>query len=403
MKRYVATDMRTALRQIRLEQGPEAVILGTRQVPEGVEVCAAVDDALAQEGVSALLRRGPARAVVPEEIHIEAMEAAAEEFPEPIAAEVHALPVVPVETSVHEELRGLRRLLEQQFAALAWNDFTRCEPFKAQAFIELAELGIGRDLTREIVAEMPTTAGSESMQRLHLALLARRLRCVASPVAEGGRVALVGPSGAGKTTTLAKLAARWVLEHEADSLVLMSVDDERIGGGEQLRVLGRLLGVPVEIVADADVLAQRLAVHAAARLVLIDTPGLAARGEDASGALNALRAVLPDLDFVAVLPASAQAAVLEECVQRLHALRCVAAILTRVDEAASLGGVLSALLRAELPAALIADGPRIPEDLRPARAHQLIARAVELARESGARADEDLLATRFGGSRHVAA
>jgi flagellar biosynthesis protein FlhF len=95
--------------------------------------------------------------------------------------------------------------------------------------------------------------------------------------------------------------------------------------------------------------------------------------------------------------------VLEECARRLQPLDPAAAILTRLDEAASLGGALSAVLRAQLPVALVSEGPRIPEDLRPARAHQLVARAVELARESGASADEDLLAHRFGGIKNVAA
>jgi flagellar biosynthesis protein FlhF len=95
--------------------------------------------------------------------------------------------------------------------------------------------------------------------------------------------------------------------------------------------------------------------------------------------------------------------VLEDCARRLRALDPASVILTRVDEAASLGGALSALLRSRLSVSLVADGPRIPEDLRPARSHQLVARAVELARESGASADEDLLAHRFGGNQHAAA
>jgi flagellar biosynthesis protein FlhF len=104
-----------------------------------------------------------------------------------------------------------------------------------------------------------------------------------------------------------------------------------------------------------------------------------------------------------VLPASAQAVVLEDCARRLRAFAPASVILTRVDEAASLGGTLSALLRARLPVSLVSEGARIPEDLRPARSHQLIARAVELARESGANADEDLLAHRFGGNQHATA
>jgi flagellar biosynthesis protein FlhF len=411
MKRYLAADMRAALRQIRIEQGPDAVILATRQLDGGVEVCAAIDAATAaQDGASLLVARGrPAAAGASAQPSLSPAPAPIATPPDfgaalPPAAFVATSAVAdPIATTVQEELRGLRRLLEQQFAALAWNDYTRREPEKARALIELAELGLGRDIAQDIVAELPAGTDAGSAQRPHLALLARRLQTAPAPGADGGRIALVGPSGAGKTTTLAKLAARWVLEHEPESLVLMSVDDERIGSGEQLRVLGRLLGVAVDIVASPDELARCVASRAYARLILVDTPGLAVRTEGATAGIEALRVAVPELEFVAVLPASAQAVVLEDCARRLRAFAPASVILTRVDEAASLGGTLSALLRARLPVSLVSEGARIPEDLRPARSHQLIARAVELARESGANADEDLLAHRFGGNQHATA
>jgi flagellar biosynthesis protein FlhF len=133
------------------------------------------------------------------------------------------------ESSVGEELRSLRGLLEQQLAALAWNDFTRREPLKARALTELANLGLDRSLAQEIVNEMPATLSAEQSQRLPYALLARRLKVCEPPVERSGAIAMIGPPGSGKTTTLSKLAARYVLEHDAANLVLISADDERLG------------------------------------------------------------------------------------------------------------------------------------------------------------------------------
>jgi flagellar biosynthesis protein FlhF len=415
MKRYLANDMRAALRQIRLEQGPDAVILSTRQLAAGVEVCAAIDAADRLRGGELLLARGAAgatrtaAAAAPLANLLPTPEASPQPMPAAGVADTAAgatrseQDATSATQQVHAELQGLRRLLEQQLAALAWNDYTRREPQKAQALVELAELGIGRDIARRIVEELPAATEAHAAQRPHLALLARHLPVAPAPGIDGGCVALVGPSGAGKTTTLAKLAARWVLEHDSASLLLMSIDDDRIGGSEQLRILGRLLGVAVEAAPSGARLTARLADHPHARLVLIDTPGFGARAADALTCVAELRSALPALALLGVLPASAQAVVLEDGARRLQQLEPAAVVLTRLDEAASLGGALSALIRARLPVALLSDGPRIPEDLRPARAHQLVARAVELARESGASADEDLLAHRFGGARNAAA
>ena len=304
--------------------------------------------------------------------------------------------------SVGEELRSLRALLEQQLAALAWNDFTRREPLKARALSELANLGLDRALALQIVGELPAGISSEQLQRTPYAMLARRIPVCAPPLERSGALLLLGPPGGGKSTTLSKLAARYVLEQDAANLLLISADDERIGSHEQLRSLGRLLGVRVETVVGMSALAARIEALPG-RMILIDTPGAVSRDLAAAGQYRTLRTRCKALQTMLVLPASAQGGVIDDAVDNfgIGVSNCCA--LTRIDEAVSLGGVLSALARSLLPVAYCCDGARIPEDLKPARAHQLVARAIELSRQAQTCADDDLLARRYGRSVHAAA
>jgi flagellar biosynthesis protein FlhF len=425
IKRYVAADMRNALRAIREEQGPDAVILSSRPVAQGVEVCAAVDVELAagqgtlaesaelkQLGYSALqeLEReasglaasAPAAANAP--FAAGAPVAASAPAPDDgLLADMFASAApVAANRSVGEELRSLRALLEQQVAALAWNDFTRREPLKARALAELANLGLDRTLALQIVGDLPAGVGSEQLQRTPYAMLARRIPVCAPPAGRGGALMLVGPPGGGKTTTLSKLAARYVLEQDAANLLLISADDERIGSHEQLRSLGRLLGVRVETVLGSNALAARIEALPG-RMILIDTPGALSRDLAAAAQYRALRERCKALQTMLVLPASAQGGVVDDAVDNFGIGVSICCTLTRIDEAVSLGGVLSALARSLLPVAYCCDGPRIPEDLKPVRAHQLVARAMELARQAQTCADDDLLARRYGRSVHAAA
>jgi flagellar biosynthesis protein FlhF len=119
--------------------------------------------------------------------------------------------------------------------------------------------------------------------------------------------------------------------------------------------------------------------------------------------LATLAAASKRLETTLVLSAAAQAGAIEEAVQRFAAAQPATCVLTKLDEATSLGGAVSTLIRARLPVSYVSEGQRVPEDLSPARAHQLIARAVDLSRKSGASVDEDLLRRRFGAVAHAMA
>jgi flagellar biosynthesis protein FlhF len=422
IKIYAARDMRTALRLVREEQGPDAVILSTRTVAAGVEVEVAIDTA----ETSALFARAatPAAAapvaVLPAPTFAEVLERApamqrSVEVAAPILAPVAVAPALatpaiaaPVETprldaEINSELRSMRHLLEAQLGRLAWNDLARRSPAQAELLKQLTELGLAEDLATTLVQELPAQMPFDEAQRRTLAQLARRIVVTGDDMLDkGGRVALVGPTGVGKTTIIAKLAARWVMRHGSRDIALISLDSQRFGAHEQLRTLGRLLGVQAFCLDDVAQLPELLASLGSRRLILIDTAGQSPRDAELGARAGnfAQLAANHDVKVCLTLSCGAQAGVLADALARFGAYSPSCCVLTKLDEATSLGGTLSALVKHQLPVSYISDGQRIPEDLNPARAHQLVSRAVQLTRIAGATAGEDLLTRRFGGLAH---
>jgi flagellar biosynthesis protein FlhF len=434
--RHIAPDMRQALRSIREQLGEDAVILSSRRIPEGVEVTAAVDfDATAlqtamsspAEGLTAAPLPAPAASGV----------AAARPAPSPtpmrktpavesiaarreptlniepagkrdLAAEaLAALPPAPVPAqrgdAMESELKSLRRMLETQLAQLAWNELTRRAPVHVEILRELTEIGIFQELSDYILKQLPEKVELGFARRFAIAGLSQYLLVTGDRWLEnGGRVAFIGATGVGKTTTLAKLAVRWVLRHGARDIALVGSDTVRIGAQDQIQSLGQLLGVPVytpENFESLPTLLSRLGDRH--RLILIDTPGSSLRDAQLASRLGVLANCASQMETALVLAGSTQAGAIEETVKRFAPANPSCCVLTKLDEAASLGGALSALIRARLPVSYVSEGQRVPEDLRPARALELVSTAVRLAKASGAAADEDLLRRRFGKTAHA--
>lgn len=416
--------MREAIRLVREEQGADAVILSNRRIPGGVEVVAATDyDAALIQSAAQRSAHAAETAPVPNppaakgEDRIAASERieAKRTFdtpppspprqpagnmpvsvpqPEPLSA-VAAASVVGTE-QLNREIQTLRALLEEQLAGLRWGDMQKHRPRQAAALRALANLGIEPDLARSIAEELPESSDPERARFLPLGLLSRRLPINATdPILEGGVIALVGPTGVGKTTTIAKLAARYAATHGVRDIALVTADHYRIGAQEQLYTYARLLGVPVHAIGPKDNLPQLLSRLSDRKLVLVDSAGLSQHDGLLAGQIEQLKLCGPQLKTWLVIAGNAQPGAQAETVQRFGQVGLDGCVLSKIDEAHRIGGALSVVMRANLRVTYLCDGQRVPEDLHAARADRLVLHATQLARQSAATVDESLLIAGF--------
>jgi flagellar biosynthesis protein FlhF len=421
IKRYTAASMRAALAQVRAEQGADAVILSSRRGEDGIEVIAAVDydEALFAEA----RQRSPAASAeppipapteplqpsvappqarpMPTQNQSPSQKSAAQsqspprppesaQSPNLIPSSFRRLTVCsPPETvlvqasmpsraarpdpglgAMQRELQDLRQVIETGLAGMSWNDKRLREPLKARVLEELSAMDIAPDVAMALAALTPQRTRLDNPSLIPLALLVKHLPVVDPPaggsVVSGGITAVVGPTGAGKTTTIAKLAARWCMHHGSQDLALVSTDGYRIGAREQLMTYARILGVPMYAANSGMELARTLERLKSKKLVLIDTAGMGPRDVRLTEQLAALQLGAARARVMLALPAQGEGHALEEIVQAFARLAPMACILTKVDEAASLGAVISTTLRHKLKIAYVCDGQRVPEDLHAA-------------------------------------
>ncbi len=431
VKRFFAADMRQAMKLVRDELGADAAIIGNRRVAGGVELTAALDyqppaaaskpnPALEAELRQTQARIAQARAELDSPVRAAANPRkdrqlyGAEPAKRPSLAEAMAAPApaaAPAAVSqqaldaMRFELNGLRELLEVQLGSIAWSQLQHQRPKQAGLWRRLQRMGLPADLSRQLLERVASIAEPKQAWRMLLAHLARAIRTPEEDLLEqGGVIALVGPAGMGKTTTLAKLAARYVLKYGAHNLALVSMDSFRLGAQEQIKSLGRILNVPVSLVDPGQSLLQAMAPLAGKRLVLIDTAGLPASDPALRMQLEALAAQSLNVKNYLVLAATSQSQVLKAALHAYRSCGLAGCILTKLDEAGSLGEALALAIAQRLPVAYLADGPRIPDDLQVARAHQLVSRAVSL--QAPEEPCEDTMAGMFAGlyqqpARHV--
>lgn len=415
VKRFFAADMRQAMKLVRDELGADACILGNRRVAGGVELTAALDVQMspasqANPQLEQELRATQAKiAAARSELDNRTLEAsqngqlfaaanaAAERKPAAMASRTSTSPAdQQALDAMRAELHGLRELIEVQLGSIAWGQLQSRQPQQASLWRRLQRLGLSAELSRQMLERVARINDPRQAWRLLLAHLAHAIRIPEQEVIEeGGLVALVGPAGMGKTTTLAKLAARHVLKHGPQGLALVGMDSFRIGAHEQLKTLGRILNVPVLQVDPGQSLSQVLAPLARKKLVLIDTAGLPANDPALRLQLEALANRGLKVKNFLVMAATSQGQVLKAAYHGYKRCGLAGCIISKVDEAACLGEVLELAIGQQLPVAYLTDGPRIPDDLQLPKSHQLVSRAVSL--QLPEEPSEDVMAGAFAG------
>jgi flagellar biosynthesis protein FlhF len=282
------------------------------------------------------------------------------------------------------EMQSIKGLLERQLAGFAWSDMTRHAPAKAQLLGEMLEAGFSGLLARRLVEDMPEDLDMQAGRKWLAGAVNRRLRTLTSEndlIERGGVFALVGPTGVGKTTTTAKLAARCVVRYGADKLALLTTDGYRIGAHEQLRIYGRILGVPVHVVRDGEDLRRTLADLRGKHMVLIDTVGMSQRDRMvAEQAAMLMRA--GEVRRLLLLNATSRGDTLDDVIRNYAGEDLAGCILSKVDETASLAPALDAVVRNGLLLAYVANGQRVPEDLHLPNRNYLLHRAFKQPAET---------------------
>ena len=291
------------------------------------------------------------------------------------------------------ELRAMRGMMESQLAELSWGGTQAREPQKAVVLREMLAAGFSASLSRYLIDKMPANKDAAEAMRWIKTVLARNLTTMADEdtlLDKGGVFALVGPTGVGKTTTTAKLAARCVMRHGPEKLALITTDAYRIGGHEQLRIYGKILGVMVHSVKDEADLRIALKELKNKHTVLIDTIGMSQRDQMVTEQVAMLSESGADVKRLLCLNATSTNETLNEVVRAYQGTGLAGCIMTKLDEAASIGNVLDVVIRQKLNLHYISNGQRVPEDLHLADRAMLVDRAFRSKGAAGGFSDADL-------------
>ena len=451
VRRFFAPDMGQAMRLVRDEVGADAVILSNNRVAGGVELVVALEyegavssspaprslaEARKERQVSALtspkrprklnseLNRTRAELVRRKAAELERSQSAGHASTggsnrqlsnlddrawDEVLASLHAdqqcapVSAVPSKSSVEAdaesevlramraEIEGLKQLLRDQVAAPV-SVAEAEDPVLQRLRSRLERVGINESLIERLIQALEPGIDLERAWKISLSRMVESLPVAGEDVVDrGGVLAFVGATGVGKTTTIGKLAAQYVLKHGSSGVALITTDSYRIAAHEQLRTFGRILDIPVRVVDESNSLDDALRSLRDRRVVLIDTAGIGGSDQQRDEQLEMLSQSRCRIKKYLVLPCTAQQQVLQSAYDHFKSIGLNGAVLSKVDESVSLGEVVSTVIEQRLPVAYVADGQKIPDNIEVASSKALVSRAVVLASGRASKAEPVVL------------
>jgi flagellar biosynthesis protein FlhF len=279
------------------------------------------------------------------------------------------------------EMRVMRHRFESQMNAMTWNQHLQNSPIKAKMLSMLLAGSFSAALSRQLAEKLPNQLDMAKATNWIKAILAKNLNTINNEselLDQGGVFALVAPTGVGKTTTTAKLAARYVMKHGTQNLGLITTDGYRIGGHEQLRIYGKILGVMVYAVKDEADLKIALNELKNKHTILVDTVGVSQRDQMVTEQIAMLSNMNVNIKKLLCLNATNTGETLTDVVRAYKGRALDGCIITKLDEAASIGNVLDVVIREKIKLYYTTHGQRVPEDISLANKEKLINRALTL-------------------------
>ncbi len=360
-QRFFALTARDALSQVRESLGPDAIILSNRSVNNGVEILASDEREFALAIEESNLTNPPQLDHIKPEV-------------------IQETPTTNDISAIMEEIRSMRGSLENQLSALSWTSQQHQHPAKSGILRELLAMGFSASLSRYLAENVPADIDIEQGLQWSKDTLMRNLSIITNEdhfLDQGGVFALVGPTGVGKTTTTAKLAARCVMRHGASKLGLITTDSYRIGAHEQLRIYGKILGVIIHSVRDETDLHIALDELKNKHTVIIDTVGMSQRDQMVAEQIAMLSGARNPIKRILCMNATSTIETLNEVVTSYRGSGLTGCILTKLDEAVTLSNALDVILRQKLKLFYVGTGQRVPEDLHLIDADKLVGRAFQ--------------------------